>query len=262
MKNIISILLLSILLSSCVEEIDEKYYPESSKKPVATTFIQALDDTLEMYLEYSKPLFEEYDYQTTAIENASVKIKGQNSYSLQYDSSINKYIAAIGQNELHSGVNLELEINHDDFETLTAYTTIPGKSNHEIEHISTISGDQYSVNHTFSYKNNRNEKCYIKINASDYSTYGYYRNLGDYFFEVDKNETVYFKVNSYLEGKGSTMYFNIYNCDKNYYLYQESVTNYTGDFFLTAPSQIYSNIKNGLGVFSSYYLSKDSINLN
>lgn len=283
----ISILLL-IILSSCKKEVNEKL-TATEPQIVVNAFISPSNDSIRVQLDYSKSYFNESNNRDELVKNislANVIINDGISDKKLIWSRINRHFH-ISKNELPILANRKytLRINTVDGKVASAETTIP----------SPITDFDLIITATYNKKDNRYNK--IKMNLKDEKgVENYYRfalysqikyinpnfPINEQFVKIDikfftdnkdqlenifllseaslqesSNNGSQTKIETYLRG-----YFE--KGDEAYYKYLTTVeqNSDSGGNPFVEPVSVFTNIKGGLGVFSSYQRVEKTIRSN
>lgn len=265
MKKYILIILVISTLSACIKDVDVAELPDFERKLVATSFVEANNDTVALKLQWSNPLYKEgnyYDFEN--VENANVRILGNTEVQLNYNSNNQTYYFIGNQLDLSPNSNLKLFVEHaESGKSLQANSSIPHMPKFEIEYLNTSQSSDYEVVHRFRFKFlNQSDTSYFRIETFRKSPYGYKSQLQSSYILGKYNEEVILQIPDWVDYKNIEFTFAIFNCDKNYFNYHQSLSNYNEIPFFTEPTLIYSNIEGGLGVFGSYYVVEDSLSVN
>lgn len=281
MKNFIHIFSLAsiLLISGCsdffISEVDPDTLPDQKSKLVVYGFIQ-LGYLDKIAVSYSVPYFTTDTSQSRFISNASVTITYKNAdYDFTFNPELGYYQYSDGQT-MHFNPNdtVFLRVEAPGFETVTSQSIIPEKQPKllNIIKIDTTTQTQWFENNQFL-----NFYCYFvdvknEPNVYQPSLFAYYKmdtGMGDLAF-LEPAETVLSDVNrdgdtiavKFTQYLGNIIYDNLkdsvdfiltsYDYEAGMYIKSRDRQNQSdpGNPFVE-PVIIYSNIKNGLGVFGT-----------
>jgi len=284
MKKILLLIIPGLFLYSCEKTADNVDIPDIDPKIVVQSFLTENEDSIIVYVSWSTPIYGTSSYGFNDIKNAEVKITNNtDSIKLTYiagnTSHYNDYgyyAGAAAPLNIKAGKSYTLDISEPKGNHITAKTTIPEKPNFTLSllKIDSTKSDwaQYGYAYKFTYNfksNNSNDVNYYTIKKTGYSNYyggggkdSIILNFiyqGSKYIKVQKGETISLICNSYFPLDSAKVY--IFHTDKSYYEYHKSIElNRGGDNPFSEPVIIYSNIKNGLGVFCSYNMDSKSFN--
>ena len=276
MKKIYLIIILGLFFYSCEKTADNVNIPDIDPKIVTQSFLTENEDSIIVYVSWSTPIYGTSSYGFNDIEDANVKITNNgNTIKLNYKANNTSmyekngyYIGAASSLNMKAGETYTLDISEPKGNHITAETTIPEKPNYtlNLSRIDSTKSDwsQYEYTYQYTYNfigNNSGDVNYYTIKKMGYSNfYGgggkdsavfNFIYQGSRYIKVKKGESISLICNSYYPLDSAKVY--IFNTDKSYYEYHKSIElNRGGDNPFSEPVIIYSNIKNGLGVFCSY----------
>lgn len=285
MKKIIYLSCIAIALYSitgCVRDANNVTLPQSDPKLVVTAFISPEDTILKVEITKSKPVLGKQDAYgaINAVQNAQVTISdGVQTLQLTYDATALNYSYPLSGNAnfIKPGGTYFLTATTPDGKSVSATTTIPANKINATTAVITLKADNtedYPRDKIeFSFYDISNEENYYRVQA-----YLLYKEnfsedrISEIYFDNDESRS-YQNFNLYSDknrdGKEFTaikghyyssssftasreVVVNVYNASKEYYDYHKSIQNFQGDNPFAEPVLIYSNIKNGLGVFAGY----------
>ena len=278
MKNIFLFLFIVFIISSCEKTVNNVDLPDIDPQLVAQSFLTENQDSVKVYLSWSAPIYSTYEYDFEDVKDADVYISNNgNKIKLSYVSASNPYkgddsyyIASAAQLDMNIGEKMELEISEPKGNHISSETFIPSKPNYTLNLISTdsIKDDWSEFGYTFKYSfdlqgNNDDNINYYTTNAMGYyydtyvgidSTFLRDYSTGTSYYKIPKGNTIKMVFNSYRPL--DSIKVSVLHTDEAYYKYHNSVALFDGgDNPFSEPVIIYSNIKNGLGVFCSYNTS-------
>ncbi len=270
MKNYINIclVLLVLFIFSCTKDANVKI-PNQKPIPVVGCFFKPGDTLISLQLSYSQPL---YASSPVAKEtNAFVKIEGPlDSKILTYNQSNEKYEVKINSNFFQFGQKYSLYIKLSNGAELSSESIVPN-SLVSIKSVSTQSiqsnfgfvtydmfvkfNDEPSLKNFYSLSYTELTKDTL---TNDTVTNGtpFFSNLAN----DNNNDGGELTIKAFFYNNDGINFYGyklaLLNCSKDYYQYSESLNKYnsgsgSGNPF-AEPSFIYSNIKNGLGIFAAY----------
>ncbi|MEO5642173.1 MAG: DUF4249 domain-containing protein [Bacteroidia bacterium] len=274
----LSAILLTSLFSSCEKDAGIAL-PETPPKLVLVSFITPQDTILSVTVKRSQPIFESYSVNTSsAVTDATVIMAGSSgSVQLVYNLQRECYEIASTVLPVIAGNSYTLTVTTPRGESVKAETTVPYHSG--------VAG--FSVTMTDSASN---DMGFIQISTDfNYSMTDYAGEENRYRFfsavvllDTLTNDTTDFRymnqlftdnnkdgqqIQSSLHGDwanydpANTQKVIGYDCwmfnvNKDYYNYHNSLYNYSGDDPFSEPTIIYTNVDGGLGVFAAANGSK------
>ena len=280
MKNIVILLIISLIPAffACEKTIHIDI-PDNDPKPVAQAFLSPDDEYINVFLTWSVPLYHEFDWSFKDITDADVFIiKNGNKYKLdyinpQFQEENGYYEIEASKIVINPGDEINLEINTKNGIKVTGKTIIPVKPDFNLtlqKTDSMVNEGYYTYDFKFTAKN-KAEYNYYRLNAIAY--YSYTNNQTTYvdssiiytasdnpeLYKIPQGNSIYIKYESYRYI--DSLKISVLHTDEAYYEYHKSIWNFEGDNPFAEPVIIYSNIENGLGVFSSYNRSSETFKL-
>jgi len=281
MKKILSLIsIFTIFLVSCEKTVNNVNVPNNTPKLVCQAFISPNESILKLYLTWSKPLFgNSSTFGFTPEKNAKVVISNNNKQTqLVYYEDVNNQIFYYWTNtsnlDIKPNDELKLEITAANGDVISSQTIVPemAKFTLKIELIDSVADNWAFTGYSYSYtlgitSNNTygdSYYCiaalgYVSINGLDSNVIFEKNNYGNAYYKFAPGETKIITLTNYIPVDSIKLY--VLNTDAPYYFYHKSVNNFSGDNPFAEPVIIYSNIKNGLGVFSSYNKTQKVIKL-
>jgi hypothetical protein len=260
--------------SSCEQEATNVDLPETTPKLVVGCFIDPDEDTLVATVSESNPIFgvNHNNVGSLTLPEAVVKITdGVNSATLAYDNLDQKFKISAAQFPINAGKTYYIDVSAPDVKSLpvsssctipadkvnsanatiepggsegqileTTWTDLPGASFYRVfvEYVMTLNGDTaYYAGNNSIYDDQGNNGGLMTSRIDVFYPIG-----SDYVDWAGTGET--YKVIGY--------HIIIANVDANYYKYFRSLQNYTYNDPFAEPSPVYTNIKDGLGIFSGF----------
>lgn len=260
------------LFSSC-EKDAEVDLPETKPKLVVTSYITPQDTVLKVVVTRSRPIFESYDINTAStVANATVMMMSSTgSVQLTYDVATEYYTAPVTALPIIAGNTYSLTVTTPGGESVEASTTVPAYS---VQGFSVSMDDSLFIDQWYTHLIT-NFDYRLNDNGGEQNMYRFFSALvlrdtivGDTTIRRFTNElfTDYNGDGQQLQRSIETNwgFFDpsdpyvligydcwIFNVDIHYYNFHNSFDHYTGDDPFSEPTIIYTNIKNGLGVFAS-----------
>jgi len=283
--SIITSVLIVLILSGCSDffltEVDTKDLPDSRPMLVVKSIISPENSEIMAVVGKTTPYFSDYSENspgTTSelIENATVFIKHKNtSYQLLFNKAKNAYVLPNTQNTLKviQGEMYEIEVSATGYESVSASTIVPLScpQSATLTSIDTVkTGRIYSeeVHYTFQFKDTPNERNYYS-GVLECKVLYKNGNRGLLMIPSSKQhisdrdvdgETLEFsfKIGKYNYSEYSNLdtvaRLLIYSYDEPLWLYnsgiEKSIETDSENPFME-PIIVYSNIKNGRGIFGS-----------
>ena len=297
MKNIAVLILVTyaILLTACESTVTDIDLPDASPKLVVISFISPSDTIISVLVTESAPLFgaPKMD-QEKIIRNAAVAIsEGANTMELKFNPATNAYEASAEAFEIQHEKTYTLTVSTPDGKKANATCTVPGveveTANISLDSIGKtyigqaestwhldaswphVPGADYyrlavstkSISITNSETNYYNEVAYYgKLRSSHISVME--KQAGSYTFT---NLPVYLShddLKGPFNGDGNknrttSLTVFILVTSPEYYFYHKSIEKYS-EGYLSEPSQVYTNVSGGFGVFGAYTTYSHLIN--
>ncbi len=267
MKKIILAIFVFVLIasfSSCVKEIQVEV-PDNNSKLVVSSHLSAGNDLL-INVSASTPLYEESDGEMKKVENATVRISNDkiNWHVLIYNSSLQAFSLPSSIFPLSEGGSYHLEVSDPGYETVTSETTVPVYKPLQVSlaNIDTTSneyGDDY-LNARFRFSDLTGQPNYYGVIAYAYSgsnaTQLNYESSMPWVFsdaQADGKEYILDFNGSFMLGNCDSVQLRVYQTNEAFYRFHYSMAMFTGDSNpFSEASPVYTNITNGLGVFSGF----------
>lgn len=262
-----------LLLNSGCESDANVTVPSTERKLVVGGFLSAEDNEHQISLTLSEPLFSSDPFFNTTTANVTISSEG-NAYQASYDVDAAAFVFNKSQFNIASGKNYHLKIVAENGKTVEADMTTVSDTMPSIEefkiNVDTIYSEwasyEYRYNLKLNWKDIAGEKNYYRLTAN---------RLVKYFGAIDTTIEPIEEFNSFTlkddlgkDGQilSSTLKFDDYSLnnetvgfeivlmkiDVNYYNYYKTLNNYAGEDPFAEPVILFSNIQNGLGVFSNF----------
>ncbi len=276
----IKYLLLSILIIpfACERDVENVRLPEFKQKLVITSFISPSDTTSYFLVTSNRKIYGELNIGeplgtlTGSLSNGSAEVA--------LDPIENGFRISRKKMPVEYGKTYRLKISGNGGLSSEAECTVPAERNFNIR-VDTFSVPRQSqgpVPFTFrspefnlTIKDIAGEENFYRISArvrdyyTDHNTGLLYKSIIDSDFEeeffTDKGmdgEEIIIKTDfsiyiDHYSRDSAILEIALFNTEKSYYLYHRSLDNYSdGENPFTEVTPVYSNILDGLGVFTSY----------
>ncbi len=272
--NLIYSIFISVLfLNSGCESDANVTVPSTERKLVVGGFLSPNENEHEISLSLSEPLFSTDPFFNTTNANVTISSEGS-SYQIAYDVDAAAFVFNNSQFNIANGKNYHLKIVAENGKTVEADMTTLSDTMPSIEEFkinkdtiySEWSSNQIRYNLKLNWKDIASEKNYYRLTAN---------RLVKYFGAIDTTIEPIEEFNSFTlkddlgkDGQilSSTFKFDDYSLnnetvgfeivlmkiDVNYYNYYKTLNNYAGEDPFAEPVILFSNIQNGLGVFSNF----------
>ena len=262
-----------LLLNSGCESDANVTVPSTERKLVVGGFLSPNENEHEISLSLSEPLFSTDPFFNTTNANVTIS-SGGSSYQIAYDVDAAAFVFNNSQFNITNGKNYHLKIVAENGKTVEADMTTLSDTMPSIEEFkinkdtiySEWSSNQIRYNLKLNWKDIASEKNYYRLTAN---------RLVKYFGAIDTTIEPIEEFNSFTlkddlgkDGQilSSTFKFDDYSLnnetvgfeivlmkiDVNYYNYYKTLNNYAGEDPFAEPVILFSNIQNGLGVFSNF----------
>lgn len=294
MKKLIGIIITitTIIFASCEKDVTNVDLPDFKEKLVVQCFLNPDDTVTYIGVSVNKPIFGVLkDYGTTGNLSGTIS-DGVNEVTLSRWSA-GLYFNHVDM-PVEEGKTYFLKVESSKGYSTEASCTVPIRGSYLIEADTSIFTIDYGIPEgaEYDYFGPINYATqYVRVNAfmTDYSEFKGYYTASLYYEVIDTTSWIHHSKGyiSPLEAgflsdpttaqkrslgvEYSTGYnyglvsgfVTVYllSTDKEYYTYQQSFKNYNEGELFSEVSPLYSNIKGGLGIFSSYLVA-DSIRVN
>jgi len=285
MKKLIFLSFISTMFcftSGCVRDAKNVKLTQTEPKLVVTSFISPDDTILKVKITKSKPVLGQQDPfgYVRPVSDAQVSISdGSQTVTLTFDDSLQSYTFPMQglPNFIKAGGTYFLSASTPDGKSVSASTTVPINKVDASTAIITFreftDGGFTRDVIDFTFFDIPNEENFYRVEAYLVTNDNSNRNsVEEVYFNYDEEDSRYnlykdqnrngkeFKIvegnyNYYGQSPSSgsqEIFVNVYNTSRAYYDYHKSIDSFQGDDPFSEPVLIYSNIKNGLGIFASY----------
>lgn len=266
-----SIFLIAIVLNcSCESDVDTVILPDFKHKPVVSAFISPYDPVLRFTVSSNEKLYGEL---YTEPEFKNLKCFLSDYYSeKELDTCTGGFCLESSKMPVVPGGKYRLTITAENGISAEAECTVPKEYDFSLKADTVVKRINYTGYFTtvtylrITFNDIPGEPDFYRLSGQSI-TYSHNINTGmvshydqtlefekDFFTDqgVDGKEI---QINAPCRSWGDSVIFRIslFNTEQSYYLYHKSLKDYNwmGDPFSEA-SPIFSNIKGGLGIFTSY----------
>jgi hypothetical protein len=265
-------LIIGVTLPSCEKDAQVKL-PTIEPKLVVSSFISPQDSLIQVAVSLSSPLYNNPNISNKyePLLNATVTINNAtNSYNLNYDSILERYVIDSFQLKIIGGTSYYLKVKAPNGKFAEAKTTIPLLNNTLTYTVANNTSWNYSyflegcwIDNDVNNKNNyRFEVAY----TSYFVTEGYTNNgnfsdttktwQSDKIIKNDTEENIFKeKLNfNYSIYRHDTVFALLSTISKEYIDYINKIDLTANSFSspFSEPVQMYTNVKGGFGIFASY----------
>lgn len=266
--NIFFCLALLLSTTACIRDAENVKVTPENPRLVVTCFISPSDTLIKVKVGKSVPLLGriESNYNGNYISNAQVSISdGEKRIQLVYDSRNYLYSAPTLDFKIEAGKTYFLDVNTPDGMNVSSSTVVPAQKvvQEDILITSEVSVDNNSKTFQVTFKDLPGQPNFYRIEAYYSDSSSWNNTIYNYsvFWENDNGYNLYSDIN--FEDKqikslrasvysDNTITFMVHHLSRDYYLYHQSIENFQGESPFSEPVLVYSNIKNGLGVFAGY----------
>jgi hypothetical protein len=276
-------LIITVTLAGCETDADLVDLPEFKQKLVITAFLSPSNNTSSVNVFSNKKIYGELN-----TENPIDGLKGfisDGTDEITLDTIKTGFYINHSKMLIQYGKTYDIRVSNDKGLSIKATCTVPEKKNFSLK-IDTLSsivqypdikGSYRILEFKVSFLDPPGEHNYYRAigkctayhtSVNSGKTYQWINNTRfekEFFSDngMDGKEIVLRTLNNngnYLIGDSSFYVFYLFNTEKSYYLYHTSLDNYNNDenpFAEVTP--VFSNITDGLGVFTSY--TSDSVRI-
>lgn len=264
LNYIIGIILL-LSLCCCKKEANIKL-PEVESVPVIYSYISPADTTIRVLITMSQPLYQQNSTgPDEPVTDAEVIISGnQGEAELNYNPNTGRYELSSQSFSIFPGEKYHLKTWLKNGKFAEAETTVPQ------DFVPISSASYEKLKGQYSEFNRINCKFSDVAGKQNYYSFQYaikrlsfngdtmYGAPPNYKLITDQNRDgaeLGIFMDDYNAGSDSlnlAFLLVLRNCNRDYYLLQNSIQNYLEGNPFAEPTLVYSNIKGGLGVFAAY----------
>lgn len=283
-KISIYILLITLLFSRCEKVATNVDLPDADPQLVLFCFISPQDSLIKAKLNLSRPIYNNTNkYSNSYVTDAVILITDKTDTAiLKYSSKDRFYYTDSTKFKIRTGKTYYIYASTPDGKKISSNCKVPEKNTQiffkKYDSISDYSIKNYLFNFNFADIPNldnyyrvifaiKSEHKHYLWNSSYTISYSYDRYEFDFGNELvndkDKDGNTFeysVRIPEFVmpnsENKRKAVIY-LYSTDENYYIYHNSLRNYSDDNTFNEPTQIKSNIDNGLGLFAAsnkYYI--------
>lgn len=268
---------MSALLVSCEKDADI-HVPQQDPKLVVYSYISPQDSVVQVSVTASNSVFGNSDSHNlfSMVDNATVTITTNGStYNLPWNPAYSHYIIGTNVLPVNPGQTYELSVNAAGFETVSASTRVPQWRDWQF-HVT------YNGMHPYDAQMGFNAEYRFNVDWKHYDDNDYYR-LAQHFYHIDSTyipgmlDTLNEERNNnfYTSNQVSGgiiadvvttntsinqdpypyrygFYYDLVISTYDYYKFHETVNNYNSGNPFAEPTLVYTNMKNGYGIFAGY----------
>jgi hypothetical protein len=274
MKPLKYSILFLIIIIGCESEVDNVRLPEFQQKLVIASFISPAESETIISVISNQRLFGDLSVKELPGKLSGTISDGTSEAAL--DTVPGGLLLKQGTLAIVPGLTYYLHVENDKGLKAEGMSTVPLPREFDLN-VDTFSvlyhepgyqpWREFKVNITFSdFPGEQNYFCiqgFITAYMTEDSSRTYSFDESLYFEKKIFNDSYADKDNKIRLSTGMPGYFTYYdsaflrvyllNTEKSYYLYHRSLENYNeGDNPFTEPTPVYSNIKGGFGIFTSY----------
>lgn len=273
--------ILSILFTSCEDEVKNIKLPENTgEKLVVTSYISPEEETIVVIVSNSKEVFgKDQNKPIKRISDATVIISdGVNSASLPFNVANNYYSISQSLFKIEGGKTYTLKVISSDNKQVKATCTVPLNvvSFSEIQILKNTQTDpnsNYSRSATIEWQDVPTVPNFFVIqgakvenNNNNYNNVLHIDPAKAFVSDAsrDGRKIIVSNIEMYdyysPNGVDSANYeFSLINADYNYYQHNKNIATNTGFDIFGEPMNIYSNIEGGLGIFGAFRVSRKQV---
>lgn len=263
------------MFSSCMEMVDNVVLPDAEPKLVVFSYISPGADTIFAQVSLSSPITGPAGYNEPFISNATVFISqnGNTSHYFQFDPLFNQYFAVIDPSYLQMGSTYDIHVTTPDGKEAEATCTLPiqNKSLRITSIDKTEMEEETRYRFRIEFDDIPGKPDYYRVLPKAIMQYDWDGEVqimeftmeilyGDEYIDVKDRDGDTFIVDAghtvwhYFGGAEEFLGLKIYllAIDEHYYHFHSSLERYVPDNPFSEPTNVYSNINNGLGVFAGY----------
>ncbi len=252
--------LLLVLLTACDREVPNVQLKNIRSKLVVTSFISPQNQNIDVRVTESTPINTK---ETQGVLKATVLLSdGSRQVEIPYSSSSSMYTHTLDAKlfPIEAGKTYSIRVSVPDGRTVTASCTVPFPNKTLSVELKDPAFKETSHRFKYNWQDTPGQRDYYRVTGS-------FSQSTDYFSVYwDKNPSLKTDVRfdgtlfsslsqgSYTLGTKQTLYASLWTVDENYYQYHDTFIRYeeTNGNPFAEPVLLYTNIKDGLGVFAAY----------
>lgn len=269
MRSFISIILLILLffVTSCETDVTNVRLPEFDQKLVIIAFLSPSDKTTTIYVTSNRKLYGELTENEPIGTLQGTLSNGTDEVEL--DTCVYGFILDHNKMRIENGKTYTLKVTSTLGMQAEATCSVPAIKDLSLvadTSITRINPISKLLELRVSFKDIPDEidfyRLHITDNGNGYRTNEYLETEKQFISDrkIDGNTIIKQVEIPLYTNYDSVLKVKLYHTEESYYLYHKSMANYNGDanpFSESTP--VYSNVKGGLGIFTSY--STDSLQI-
>lgn len=264
--HIIYIFILVSLLSSCEKDANVKL-PAIEPKLVVSCLIYPQNPLTQVALSKSIPIYnsnETYSYK--AVTGATVIISdGSSSWILPFDTAHQTYALDSVQLKIKANTSYTLSVSTADGKSVEASTTVPSQ-NTTLTYTTSFDtqSNHYKFRGTWQDPESGGDYYRLEVGRDQNSSTWYYADAVDLTDEDNSGGRISTTLELTYYSSGDTTYASLLSASSEFYNFFSRVKNrgFSVDGgLLTEPMPMYTNIKNGLGIFAGFNRYKVKVNI-
>lgn len=263
------------ILSSCEKIVDNVDIPDAKPKLVVFSYINPRADTIFAQVSLSRPITGPGGYNEPFISNATVTINqaGSPGHTFQFDPQINSYFSVLDSTYLQSGSNYLIQASTPDGKEVDATCTLPIRNTSlRITNVDkTELEEETRYRFRLEFDDIPGKPDYYRIIPKAIMQYDWDGNVqimeqyaeilyGSEYIDVKDRDGETFMVETgfsvwhYFGSAEKFLGMKVYllATDEHYYNFHTSLERYVPDNPFSEPTNVYTNINNGLGVFAGF----------
>ncbi len=268
-------LLIPVFIFGCESEVKNVTLPEFEQKLVITSFISPSDTISDFLVSSNMKIFGELNTEEPLGELTGFISDGVNEVRL--DTTRTGFRISSDKMKIQYGTTYNLRVYSDKGLSINASSTVPERRNFiiEVDTFSTLSVynwymEEREINLKVSVQDIPGEENFYRVTSKivSYDSYpdgqGSYQNYSflpvenEFFTDAGFNggkiiKKTRFGINYFYQQDSAFAIIYLMNLEKPYFLYHKSLSEYNGsDNPFSESVPVFSNITDGLGIFSSY----------
>jgi hypothetical protein len=265
MKTLFRLLLISIgitIFTSCEKEITVDI-PDNNSKIVISCHL-GVGDSISAKVSASIPLYELSTGENKPITNATIKISTDNSnwMTLDYESNQQIYFLSKNVHTILASTTYFLSVSAPGYTTITSEVTTPVYQpiSPIISKIDTSTNEfgNFQVDVRFKFTDVLNQanyygaKAFIKANGLLYELNNYNEKSWVFSDKLSDGKEFILNFSTSTVSSSDSIMLRVFQTSESFYQFHYSLFNYSGESPFSEATPVYSNITNGLGIFSGY----------
>ncbi len=277
LREFIYIMFIVVTAISCEPKIVEFDMPDDSDKLAVFGFLSPGDTVTNIYVRPFLPNV--IVNPPVALYDVNVKITHDgNEHLLKFDTMYNAYSIKSSELSIRGGETYSLEVSAEGYKTVSSTIRVISEENKTLKFIKLIKRTRdYGTSIAVKWQDNPSvENFYVLsmiVTSNNHEqTFGYTNSVtysdANWNGEEKYSKDLYLNYYSdFVDPSDSSqirkLSIALINADKHYYMYHKKASeqNYFMDNPFAEPVIVYSNIKNGAGVFCSYTKYVVDVNL-